>query len=79
MSVNCNYCRRDISFVRNYSKLINRGNHYITCFKCCIDYLLSNHVMMDYIICSYIRHISPLMFDVIDDKPEGVARGIYHV
>ena len=26
-----------------------------------------------------IRHISPLMFDVIYDKPEGLARGIYHV
>ena len=25
------------------------------------------------------RHINPLMFGVIDDKPEGVARGIYHV
>ena len=27
----------------------------------------------------FIRHINPLMFDVIDDKPEGVARGFYHV
>ena len=27
----------------------------------------------------FIRHINPLMFDVIDDKPEGVARGVYHV
>ena len=26
-----------------------------------------------------IRHISPLMFDVIYDKPEDVARGIFHV
>ena len=26
-----------------------------------------------------IRRINPLMFDVIDDKPEGVARGVYHV
>ena len=26
-----------------------------------------------------IGHISPLMFDVIYDKPEGVAREIYHV
>ena len=26
-----------------------------------------------------IRHINPLLFDVIDDKPEGVARGVYHV
>ena len=26
-----------------------------------------------------IRHINLLMFDVIDDKPEGVARGVYHV
>ena len=25
------------------------------------------------------RHINPLMFDVIDDKPEGAARGVYHV
>ena len=24
-----------------------------------------------------IRHINPLMFDVIDDKPEGVAQGVY--
>ena len=29
--------------------------------------------------CPFIRHINPLMFDVIDDKPEGVARGVYHV
>ena len=28
---------------------------------------------------NFIRHINPLMFDVIDDKPEGVARGVYHV
>ena len=28
---------------------------------------------------AYIRHINPLMFDVIDDKPEGVAWGVYHV
>ena len=27
----------------------------------------------------FIRHINPLMFDVIDDKPEGVARGVYNV
>ena len=27
----------------------------------------------------FIRHINPLMFDVIDDKLEGVARGFYHV
>ena len=27
----------------------------------------------------FIRHITPLMFDVIYDKPEGSARGIYHV
>ena len=27
----------------------------------------------------YIRHINPLMFDVICDKPEGVAQGVYHV
>ena len=27
----------------------------------------------------FIRHINPLMFDVIDDKPEGVARGVYYV
>ena len=26
-----------------------------------------------------IIDISPLMFDVIYDEPEGVARGIYHV
>ena len=26
-----------------------------------------------------IIHINPPMFDVIDDKPEGVARGVYHV
>ena len=26
-----------------------------------------------------IRHINPLMFDVIDDEPEGVARWVYHV
>ena len=26
-----------------------------------------------------IRHIHPLMFDVIGDKPEGVARGVYRV
>ena len=26
-----------------------------------------------------IRHINPLMFDVIDDEPEGEARGVYHV
>ena len=26
-----------------------------------------------------IRRINPLMFDVIDDEPEGVARGVYHV
>ena len=25
----------------------------------------------------YIRQINPLMFGVIDDKPEGVARGVY--
>ena len=31
------------------------------------------------IILIVIRHISPLMFGVIDDKPEGVAREIYHV
>ena len=24
----------------------------------------------------FIRHINPLMFDVIDNKPEGVARGL---
>ena len=23
----------------------------------------------------FIRHINPLMFDVIDEKPEGVGRG----
>ena len=23
-----------------------------------------------------IRHINPFMFDMIDDKPEGVARGV---
>ena len=28
---------------------------------------------------SVIRHINPLLFGVIDDKPEGVARGVYHV
>ena len=28
---------------------------------------------------SNIRHINPHMFGVIDDKPEGVARGVYHV
>ena len=28
---------------------------------------------------SFKRHINPLMFDVIYDKPEGVARGVYHV
>ena len=27
----------------------------------------------------FIRHLNPLMFDVIYDKPEGVARGVYHV
>ena len=27
-----------------------------------------------YIISVYITHINPLMFDVIDDKPEDVAR-----
>ena len=26
-----------------------------------------------------IRNINSLMFDLIDDKPEGVARGVYHV
>ena len=26
-----------------------------------------------------IRHINPLMSDVIDDKPEGVALGVYYV
>ena len=26
-----------------------------------------------------IRHINLTMFDVIGDKPEGVARGVYHV
>ena len=26
-----------------------------------------------------IRHINPLMFDLIYDTPEGVARGVYHV
>ena len=25
------------------------------------------------------KTLNPLMFDVIDDKPEGVARGVYHV
>ena len=27
----------------------------------------------------FIRHINPLVFDVIYDKPEGVAREVYHV
>ena len=26
-----------------------------------------------------IIHINPLMFDVVDDKPEGVAIGVYNV
>ena len=26
-----------------------------------------------------IRHINPLMVYVIDDQPEGVAQGFYHV
>ena len=26
----------------------------------------------------FIRHINPLMFDVIDDKPEGVGQGFIH-
>ena len=40
---------------------------------------LSQHI--DFIVCprGAIRHINPLMFGVIDDKPEGVARGDYHV
>ena len=25
------------------------------------------------------KNINPLMLDVIDDKPEGVARGFYHI
>ena len=25
-----------------------------------------------------IRHINPVLFDVIDDKPEDVDRGVYH-
>ena len=26
-----------------------------------------------------LSHINPLVFYVIDDKPEGVALGVYHV
>ena len=28
---------------------------------------------------TYLRHINPLMFDVVDIKPEGEARGVHHV
>ena len=28
---------------------------------------------------TFIRRINPLIFDVIDDKPEGVGQGVYHV
>ena len=31
------------------------------------------------LLATFIRHINPLMFDGIDDKPEGEARGVYHV
>ena len=43
--------------------LLKLDTYYYICMNCC----------------KYnIRHINPLMFDVTDDKPEGVAQGVYH-
>ena len=45
-------------------------------FKSCINISIPEQPEAVDVI---IRHINPLMFYVIDDKPEGVARGVYHV
>ena len=56
----------------------------ITSYSECIEYCFETirpHLCYDIILQlhSFIRHINPLMFDVIDDKPEGVAQGVCHV
>ena len=46
----------------------------------------SAHIILDLVVYGnltslplFIRHINPLMFDVIDDELGGVAQGVYHV
>ena len=45
-----------------------------------LTHVCASHVTLwEGVLSVNIRHINPLMFDVIDDKLEGVARGVYQV
>ena len=44
-----------------------------------LGHLFSRNKLIFYFSGMYLQDFNPPMFDVIDDKPEGVVRGVYHV